>query len=824
MNPSILLVRGGRETARDLYKNDGRVEWAQAIPLVLEKLGYLGVEVASPEILDRRDTWDRYAAVLVTSAAARSWSQEGLERSRAGSAQIFLELPGAPLAAAAGVRDSKQASPVGALAVVDSGLQEAVAEFSERSTIRLQPPQSRPVERDSATDWQSAGPPIDDARAKAWGQLGWDVERWAVADDSEVIAEWIDDASKERWPAIVRDGNVTASCFSLLGFLGQQTTVQPFGGAEHISWGRSGGVEATLMFLLDEMHRRAGQVRPRILPWPEGVDWVLNVRHDFDRARTRAQVEQVLKGHAKVGTSATWYWRSRHLSKPGSAAIARRVAATPGHEVALHTEQLWISAEQERIAVEAAIRRPVKGTSAHGDPTCFRWQGAPNVLWAEEQGLEYTEFISHAHMHPHRFAKLEDDGTVEPSEVICLPHHESFDRSMEAGDVAEDTVLRAAQSHMRAGGMLQVLNHPDIHLDELFSTLARVPTEGRLDWTAAGVADWWRRTHTAKELKVDQDGSGLVRITSAAGVRGAVIELLAPDGARRRFVLHIEAGESVTVGGTSSEGEEPRSRPDRAWTEETAGAFADTARDYYAAQGIDAAADSARSTIAINSDLVPGRVDTIRRYLDHLGGITSLSGMRVLDCGAGFGAFAAYLSQERDAPQVTAVDTRGEFIDLATRVAEKHGLHGIDYRVSDMRNLEELEDGSFELVVANNSFIYLTTKEEMEQAIGALARVTSPGGHVLLAHANKWQAREPFTQDPLVHLLPNRAAGAVSRLTGWEHNHGRVRLISPPALRRMMLGSGFESADVGALAGARVVGPPRAYWSRFYAILARRSQ
>jgi ubiquinone/menaquinone biosynthesis C-methylase UbiE len=824
LTASILLVTGGRQGARDSFKNDGRVDWAQAAPLVLEKLGYLGIEVASPDVLDRPLTWQRHAAVLVTAAAARSWTREGLARSKEGPAQILLELPGAALQADAGVESASEAEPVGALAVVEEGLREAVAAFSERSTIKLQPPQSRPVDRDSATDWQAVGPSIDEAQAEAWRLPGWDVERWSVAGDVDVVAEWIEEGTRERWPAIVRRGNITATCFSLLGFLGQQTTVEPFRGPEHISWGRSGGLEATLMFLLDAMHRRAGRVRPRMLPWPEGVDWVLNVRHDFDRARTRAQVEQVLNGHAALGTNATWYWRSRHLAKPGSAATARMVAATPGHEVALHTEQLWVGADEERRAIESAVRRPVSGSSAHGDPTCFRWQGAPNVLWADRQGLDYTEFISHAHMHPHRFAKLEADGTVEPSRVLCLPHHESFDRSMEPGDVAEEAVLRAAHAHMRAGGMMQVLNHPDIHLEELFATLGRLPTEGRLDWTASGVADWWRRTHTTDELTVEQDDEDRVRVTSTAGVRGAVIELLSPDGSKRRFVLHIEAGESVSVGEAGSRPEERGPRSGRAWTDKTADAFAEVAREYYAQQGIDASADSARSTIAINSELVPGRVETVRRYLDQLGGLTSLSGTKILDCGAGFGAFAAYLSQQRDAPQVTAVDTRGEFMELATRVSENHGLQGIDYRVSDMRALEEFEDGSFDLVVANNSFIYLTTKEQMEQAVSALARVTSPGGHVLIAHANKWQAREPFTHAPLVHLLPRRVAGAVTRLTGWESNHGRVRLVSPPALRRMMLRNGFQSASVGAIAGARVVGPPRAYWSRFYAVIARRSQ
>ena len=112
----------------------------------------------------------------------------------------------------------------------------------------------------------------------------------------------------------------------------------------------------------------------------------------------------------------------------------------------------------------------------------------------------------------------------------------------------------------------------------------------------------------------------------------------------------------------------------------------------------------------------------------------------------------------------------------------------------------------------------------MERAVAELRRVTAPGGHVCFFHANSWQAREPFTRDPLVHLLPAGAAERVSRLTGWRHNHGRVRLVSAPALRRMLRRGGFDRVEIGAVRGGRVARPPRAYLGRFYAAVARRGE
>jgi hypothetical protein len=110
----------------------------------------------------------------------------------------------------------------------------------------------------------------------------------------------------------------------------------------------------------------------------------------------------------------------------------------------------------------------------------------------------------------------------------------------------------------------------------------------------------------------------------------------------------------------------------------------------------------------------------------------------------------------------------------------------------------------------------------MERAVAELRRVTAPGGHVCFFHANSWQAREPFTRAPIVHLLPTGAADAVSRLTGWQHNHGRVRLVSPPALRRMLRRGGFDRVEIGAVRGGRIARPPRAYLGRFYAAVAQR--
>lgn len=844
MSTGILAIDPGADFARAVYEREGRAEWAQALPLVLEKLGYLGLVTAPPAALADPRTWERHAAILVPRLPAGAWTPRAVALAGSGRAQLLTELPPRELHDRLGIIAAEPAARDGVVRATEPELARAVAAVSTLSNAYLQPPRSRPVERAEGLGWSELGVPIGAEQAERWRAPGWDAERWSLSAEARVLAEWKDaGGAGERRPALIGRGPLLAASFSLFGFLGQQTTIQPFAGAEHLIWPRPFALEALLAALLDRMHRRARVPRPRIMPWPEGAEWALNVRHDFDRAQSRGQVGRVLAAHAAAGTAATWYWRARHVGGARSAAdrvrargsdgaaVARGVAASPRQEVALHTELLWLSAEGERRELERATGKPMLGTSAHGDPDCFRWQGAPNVLWAERHGFEYTEFISHSHLHPHRFAALRADGAIEPSRIVCLPHHESLDRSTRPGDSNVDGVLAAAEAHRRAGGLMQVLNHPDLNLAELADVLRRLPRDGRLDWTAAEAAAWWRRSHVLSELRLDPHEDGAVTLTSAHGVRGAVLELLQPDGGRQSYSLHIEAGGSVTVGGARGAGaangqaEAAVNGVVERWNEAVAPAFAHAARAYYEESGLDPASPDAACTLATNSSLVPGRVEAMRRYLGELGGVTSLRGARVLDCGAGFGAFAAYLSLESDAPLVTAVEMRPEFAALAKRVAARTDLgDGVAFEVGDMRSLDGIEDGSFDVVVVNNSFIYLPTRRDMERAVAELRRVTVPGGHVCFFHANHWQAREPFTRAPVVHLLPATAAERLSRLTGWQHNHGRVRLVSAPALSRMLRRGGFDRVEVGAVRGGRVARPPRAYLGRFYAAVARRGE
>lgn len=228
-----------------------------------------------------------------------------------------------------------------------------------------------------------------------------------------------------------------------------------------------------------------------------------------------------------------------------------------------------------------------------------------------------------------------------------------------------------------------------------------------------------------------------------------------------------------------------------------------------------------RGTIRTNSELVPKRAQQLAALWKELdNGVDRWEGARVLEAGCGFGALAAYFAIAMGPREVVGIDARLDFVTSANRCSEELGLSDrLRYVHSDMRALNRVGDEPFDVVVANNAFIYLPTRREMLDALKEFRRVLRPGGRVVFYHANLWQLREPFTRSPVVHLLPAPIAKGLAPITGWKHNHGRVRLVSPPQMARLLRKAGFEAVSFGA-SDHGAVSRRAAYRSRFYATVA----
>ena len=552
-----MFVSPDARLQRATLQEEGRFAWAAGFPVVLEKHGHVTQERVGPEAMSDPDLWAAGVPVVVARLPEAVWTPEVVAMVVGARSTVLVEgPPPAALARWLGLT-VEPLGPYGSLLATEPGLQRAGARYGPMGGA-VAAPSTREVPRERELDWnQLTEVPIDAAQARAWHATGWDVASLQGASAGATLAQWLPaEAPGDRVPAFVQYRNLIVSALGLLAFLAQAHSAEPADGIEFRTWPRTLGLEAIALGLIDRLYELAGVSRARVMPWPAGRTWALTVRHDVDRRPTSAEVETALAMHEAAGTSATWYWRASTLAdeprerrwnwhprrarrvsgRTGSTVeeAMRVVAAHPRHEVALHTERPW-GAAAEREAVRRVSGRPVRGTSAHGDPLMFRWQGAPNVLWAEYLECDYTELIQQAHLHPHRFLAPDHAGRLSAPRVLCLPHHESFDRSTRPGDVAAEEIVKSALPFAESGGLMQVLNHPDINLDALGRTLARLPTDGRLDCTAAEAADWWRRTHVAGELNVRADRAGW-SVFSRRGVRDVVLEVLRP-GAETQIKL-----------------------------------------------------------------------------------------------------------------------------------------------------------------------------------------------------------------------------------------------------------------------------------------------
>ncbi len=135
----------------------------------------------------------------------------------------------------------------------------------------------------------------------------------------------------------------------------------------------------------------------------------------------------------------------------------------------------------------------------------------------------------------------------------------------------------------------------------------------------------------------------------------------------------------------------------------------------------------ARKTIY--AELYRARLATTLAWIDDL---TLAPGSRVLEVGCGAGFLSVELAKR--GLRVYAIDSAETMVELTRQHAEESGVTELlSVGIGDVYDLG-FEDGSFDLVVALGVIPWL---ERPELAIREMARVSMPGGHVLLTDGNR---------------------------------------------------------------------------------------
>ena len=105
---------------------------------------------------------------------------------------------------------------------------------------------------------------------------------------------------------------------------------------------------------------------------------------------------------------------------------------------------------------------------------------------------------------------------------------------------------------------------------------------------------------------------------------------------------------------------------------------------------------------------------------------------RCLDVGCGgglFGYFIVLLSEM----QVTFLDSNPEAIEICRKRGTDWGLDDrCGYMVSDVHNMKDFADNSFDLVVSRGSIVFWGEGEELVQAFHEIRRILAPGGLAMI--------------------------------------------------------------------------------------------
>jgi SAM-dependent methyltransferase len=177
-----------------------------------------------------------------------------------------------------------------------------------------------------------------------------------------------------------------------------------------------------------------------------------------------------------------------------------------------------------------------------------------------------------------------------------------------------------------------------------------------------------------------------------------------------------------------------------------------------------------------------------------LGLVPRAPGGRLLDLGAGDGRFSSRLAQTAGAAEVVGVELVPE------RAAEAR-RHGIDVVEADLEQRLPFEDGSFDLIHANQVIEHLRGTDAF---LGEIRRLLAPGGSVVLSTNNlsSWHnvlSLAAGLQPPPAHVSDQVIVGnPLNPEDGASHEEGRshLRLFTARALTELCAHHGLRCVEV----------------------------
>lgn len=635
------------------------------------------------------------------------------------------------------------------------------------------------------------------------------------------------DDGEQSWPLLFNRGSVVGTSFQLFAYLAHFHTMGPLSEPVYNLKTRPAFLLERLFFqyLRDKM-REYGVSDLSVGNWPWKKRYCFTLRHDVDRIPGDDRFDDLLALQRSHNLGVSWFWLPFRTDE---VKLSRVLDA--GHEVGVHTTDT--DGVPEAVSeLEAAIptEYDINGGTVHGGGGSDGWLGYKTVKAAADADLAYADHQPGAmYSLPYPFLRLDDDGVVEAGEPTLI--WTSF--NIDSDTLSPEEVLAGqedwSQFHVRNGSHLSVLNHPDRNPDILEKLIQSLPEKGRLDWTYREVADWWNRTHRRDALAVeritDTNEETVYRLTAEEAVEDLEVKIPRTDDYRGDVELTAN-GETVT--------------PDQEeFTDETTGeefvrvrvnlAAGEPVELQYRTESLPAYEDIPPQIPdditgpRAEADYLLPRVSKMTQVLANFADVSDLTGKSVLDAGCGYGPFtmALYLS-DRPARAVGA-DISEKYVRTGNQLCAETGMHDVEFVQSAFRELTDVLDERFDVLIVNNSINFLTSRKAYTEAIREFYEILEPGGAMIILTPNRYHLEEAFTGLKGVQFLPDRIADWYVRKKGIRDGYDDIRLPSSFELVWWLRRTGFEDVQVVDAYQFTTEGWRRHFKPRFY-VTARKPE
>lgn len=316
------------------------------------------------------------------------------------------------------------------------------------------------------------------------------------------------DSDGGQLPVVVRKGGTLVLTCPLLGLAVSYHSFPPLTSRYAGLRGRFPSRSFTrLVNLITEHHMQVGVTAlVRIDRWPVGFDACLTVRLDYDREISDESLYELVAWIKEFNLGCSFgvldYLRPTHQL---------RLLAAAGIDLQMHAsgeDETTIKKHLESL--RAAAQYDVIGATVHGGPSGIGYRGDDHLRYFAAAGFKVGEVIGLESHSPAPIVRPKAAGPEWSPNLIAPPRHLSLDGSTHPNDHRQDAVISAAKERLARGEHAVIMNHPDIHREQLFGAVAAVTKSGVWNASVREVADWVRGSRLAAFAFPD----GLVQLGS----------------------------------------------------------------------------------------------------------------------------------------------------------------------------------------------------------------------------------------------------------------------------------------------------------------------